>query len=275
MKALIALEDGTCFQAEAFAGRGEVYGELVFNTVHDRLPGDPHRSLVPRADRDPHLPADRQLRHQRRGRGVAPSRMPRAWWSANAAASGSNWRARQSLPDYLEDHGVLGRPPGRHPGHHPAHPLPGRHEVRGLHRGSRPGVAGGQGQGVARPGGPRPGRREVTTTEPYVWPRGGLGETARFRVAVLDCGIKCNQLRILEAAGLRMPMSSPAPPSRRRSWRSSPTASSSPTARATPRACRRRWSRTSGRSSRRGPRPSASASATRCSAWPSAARPSS
>jgi carbamoyl-phosphate synthase small subunit len=32
MKALIALEDGTSFPARAFAGRGEIEGELVFNT---------------------------------------------------------------------------------------------------------------------------------------------------------------------------------------------------------------------------------------------------
>ena len=31
-KALIALEDGTVFEGRAFAGHGEVYGELVFNT---------------------------------------------------------------------------------------------------------------------------------------------------------------------------------------------------------------------------------------------------
>ena len=32
MKALIALDDGTCWAGRAFAGDGEVYGELVFNT---------------------------------------------------------------------------------------------------------------------------------------------------------------------------------------------------------------------------------------------------
>ena len=31
-KAIIALEDGTCFEGRAFAGSGEFYGELVFNT---------------------------------------------------------------------------------------------------------------------------------------------------------------------------------------------------------------------------------------------------
>ena len=31
-KAIIALEDGTCFEGRAFAGSGEFHGELVFNT---------------------------------------------------------------------------------------------------------------------------------------------------------------------------------------------------------------------------------------------------
>ncbi|MDO9462226.1 MAG: carbamoyl-phosphate synthase domain-containing protein, partial [Deltaproteobacteria bacterium] len=32
MKALIALEDGRIFSGRSFTGRGEVYGEIVFNT---------------------------------------------------------------------------------------------------------------------------------------------------------------------------------------------------------------------------------------------------
>jgi carbamoyl-phosphate synthase small subunit len=32
MKALLALEDGTTFYGNTFAGEGEVSGELVFNT---------------------------------------------------------------------------------------------------------------------------------------------------------------------------------------------------------------------------------------------------
>ena len=31
-KAIIGLEDGTCFEGRAFAGHGEIFGELVFNT---------------------------------------------------------------------------------------------------------------------------------------------------------------------------------------------------------------------------------------------------
>ncbi|HUT70873.1 MAG TPA: carbamoyl-phosphate synthase domain-containing protein [Desulfatiglandales bacterium] len=32
MKALLALEDGTVFYGDTFAGEGEVSGEVVFNT---------------------------------------------------------------------------------------------------------------------------------------------------------------------------------------------------------------------------------------------------
>ena len=66
--AKLALEDGTVFTGTAFGARGEVDGEVVFNTSMTGLPGDPHRPLVSRPDRGDDLPADRQLRGQRRRR---------------------------------------------------------------------------------------------------------------------------------------------------------------------------------------------------------------
>ena len=49
--------------------RGVRRGRLQHD--HDRLPGGPHRSVLPRPDRRHDLPAHRQLRRQPRGRGVA------------------------------------------------------------------------------------------------------------------------------------------------------------------------------------------------------------
>ena len=69
--ALLALADGTVFRGRAFGADGEAGGEVVFNTAHDRLPGDPHRSVVRRAARRHDLPGDRQRRRQPRGRRVA------------------------------------------------------------------------------------------------------------------------------------------------------------------------------------------------------------
>ncbi len=47
--AMLALADGTVFRGTAFGADGEVGGEVVFNTAHDRLPGDPHRPVLRRS----------------------------------------------------------------------------------------------------------------------------------------------------------------------------------------------------------------------------------
>ncbi|HKL21496.1 MAG TPA: carbamoyl phosphate synthase small subunit, partial [Tichowtungia sp.] len=41
---------------------------------------------------------------------------------------------------------------------------------------------------------------EVSITEPYTYPEGGKPD-AKYRVAVIDCGIKLNQLRIFDQLG--------------------------------------------------------------------------
>ena len=70
--AILVLEDGRTFRGEAYGALGETFGEAVFSTGHDRLPGDAHRPVVPPAGRGDDRPARRQHRHQRRGPGVAP-----------------------------------------------------------------------------------------------------------------------------------------------------------------------------------------------------------
>ena len=54
-----------------------ITGEVVFNTVDDRLPGVDDRSLLRRPDHRLHLPADRQLRRLCGGDGVRPDPRPR------------------------------------------------------------------------------------------------------------------------------------------------------------------------------------------------------
>jgi carbamoyl-phosphate synthase small subunit len=199
MKAVIALEDGTCFSAEAFAGSGEVYGELVFNTSitgYQEILTDPsyHGQIVTmtyplignygvnKADEESHRP---------HAAGLVVGECSRIR---------SNWRAEQSLPDYLEAHGVLG-----------LHRVDTRAVTLHIRsQGAMKCVASTEdldrdalvAKAKASPG--LVGRdlvSEVTTSQPYVWPRTGLGSKARFRVAVIDCGIKWNQLRIFEQLG--------------------------------------------------------------------------
>ena len=75
--AKLALEDGTVFTGRAFGARGEVDGEVVFNTSmtgYQEILTDPsyHGQIVAMT-----YPADRQLRRQRRGRREPPALGPR------------------------------------------------------------------------------------------------------------------------------------------------------------------------------------------------------
>ncbi len=148
-KALLVLEDGSTYRGAAFAGEGEVLGEVVFNTGMSRLPGDPHRPLLQGADRRDDLPADRQHRDQPGGHGVGgdPSR-------------GVRRSGVRGVPEQLalprNPQGVSGaarqarRRGDRHAGADPADPDHRRHAGDPLHR------DGGQGAPArARPGLPR------------------------------------------------------------------------------------------------------------------------
>ena len=75
--AKLALEDGTVFTGRAFGARGEVDGEVVFNTSmtgYQEILTDPsyHGQIVAMT-----YPHDRQLRGQRRGRRERPALGPR------------------------------------------------------------------------------------------------------------------------------------------------------------------------------------------------------
>ena len=76
--------------------------------LDDRLPGDPHRSVVLRPAGRDDLSGDRQRRRQPRGRRVVAARSSRASSSRSTGRAPSNWRARQSLGDYLRAHGIPG-----------------------------------------------------------------------------------------------------------------------------------------------------------------------
>ena len=222
MKALIALEDGTWFEGVSFAGEGEADGELVFNTSmtgYQEILTDPsyHGQIV-------------TLTYPLIGNyGISAEDMESGRPHCSALLVGecsripSNWRATQSLPEYLRKNRILG--------------IEGM-DTRAitLHIRSRgamkckvsttdldpvrlakkakdsPGLVG------------RDLATEVSTPGSYVWPGphravepfsliaqpgqraydsllGTLAPTERFRVAVLDCGVKLNQLRLLARLG--------------------------------------------------------------------------
>ena len=112
--ASLALADGTVFRGRRVRRRrrGGRRGRLQHRD--DRLPGDPHRSVVPRADRRDDLSRDRQRRREPRGRRVAAAvraRLRRARVLAPRRATGAR---EQSLGDYLRAHGIPGIAGHRH-----------------------------------------------------------------------------------------------------------------------------------------------------------------
>ncbi len=222
MKALIALEDGTCFAGRAFAGAGETAGELVFNTSmtgYQEILTDPsyHGQIVtltyPLIGNYGVNPADVESAHpQAAGLVIGEcSRLP------------SNWRCTRSLPEYLAEHGILGidsvdtRAVTLH--------IRSRGAMKciisttdlnpdSLVQKARnsPGLVG------------RDLASAVSTRQPYDWPGPNQAVQAfasitatglkaydnwfkrpptppTWKLAVLDCGIKLNQLRLLERLG--------------------------------------------------------------------------
>ncbi len=233
LKAIIALEDGTCFEGRAFAGNGEVYGELVFNTSmtgYQEILTDPsyHGQIV-------------TLTYPLIGNyGINPEDME----SARAQAAGlvvgecsripSNWRSTKTLPQYLEENHILGvdqvdtraitlhiRSKGAMKCVMSSTDLDRTSLIKKAQ--NSPGLVG------------RDIATEVSTPSAYAWPGpyqavqalSGIAEGVRaydkllgpeasilkYRVAVLDCGIKLNQLRLLEKLGCRLdvfPIATPA-----------------------------------------------------------------
>ena len=196
MKAVLALEDGTVFHGQAFAGAGEVSGEVVFNTSmtgYQEILTDPsYKGQIV------------TMTYPLIGNyGVNPEDVE----STRVQAEGfivreyepipSNWRSRESLAEYLGRQGVIG--------------IEGV-DTRALTRHIR--LAGAM-KGVistedldpaslvdkARASLGLVGRdlaQDVTCREPYQWPR---EQESRFRVVALDCGLKLNIARSLARRG--------------------------------------------------------------------------
>lgn len=197
-KALIALEDGTCFEGRAFAGSGEFDGELVFNTSmtgYQEILTDPsyHGQIVTMTY--PLIGNYGINDEDAESRGIfAQGLVVREYSRIH-----SNWRASKSLAQYLEENGKIGvdqvdtRAITLHIRDKGA--MKCVVSTEDLDRSSlvekAKNSAGLVGRDLAT---------EVSTAVKYVWPKGGKPD-AEFRVAVIDCGIKLNQLRIFEQLG--------------------------------------------------------------------------
>ncbi len=216
-KATLVLEDGSVFFGHAFAGAGEACGEVVFNTGmtgYQEVITDPSYKGQIVTMTYPHVG----------NYGINPEDME----SAGIHLEGfivkeyhprpSNWRSRQTLREFLEEHGKIG--------------MAGL-DTRALTRrlrlsGAMKGIISTQTADIpallekvrAYPG--LVGRdlvREVACRSPYIWKDGRRREISAApgqrgpvpleeqtvrrprRVVVVDCGVKYNILRHLEARG--------------------------------------------------------------------------
>ena len=105
--ALLALADGTVFRGRAFGADGEVGGEVVFNTAmtgYQEILTDPsyHEQLVAMTYPEiGNVGVNREDVEARKP--FVKGFIVKEYWEP-----ASNWRAEQSLGDYMKEHGIVG-----------------------------------------------------------------------------------------------------------------------------------------------------------------------
>jgi carbamoyl-phosphate synthase small subunit len=212
--ALLVLEDGTLWPGQAFGAGADAVGEIVFNTSltgYQEIVTDPsyHGQIVTLTT--PHIG----------NYGVTPEddESDRVWAASLVVRAlspvVSNWRARQSLGDYLAERRI---------------PAISEVDTRALVRHIR---TYGAMRAAVSTSDPDPERllelaraapdmngldlaREVSCTAAYVWAADGVEQvksTGERHVVAYDFGIKRNILRMLAARGCRVtvvPATTPA-----------------------------------------------------------------
>lgn len=196
-KAHLVLADGTTYTGVGFGATGTAIGEVVFNTGmtgYQEILTDPSYAgqLV-------------ALTYPIIGNyGVTPDdfeskRVQVSGFIVKELADApSNWRSEGTLDDFLRTHGIVG--------------IAGL-DTRALTQKLRSvGVMMGAISSIATPGELREQLAssdgydkieyvaQVTTKESYIWPS-ATGET-KYKVALLDCGVKFNILRSLASLGV-------------------------------------------------------------------------
>ncbi|MGE5362411.1 MAG: glutamine-hydrolyzing carbamoyl-phosphate synthase small subunit [Bacteroidales bacterium] len=212
MKAVLALEDGTCFEGTAVGAHGEAGGEVVFNTS---MTG--YQEILTDPSYAGQIVTMTAVEIGNYGVTIddVESRAPQVagFVVRDASPIASNWRASDTLERYLQDHAIVA--------------IAGV-DTRALTRKLR---SAGVMRGVIATGDvrlddavakaqalpPMEGAdlvRGVTCDTPFDWPRGDVPESdlnlalptdgvasRRLRVAAYDYGVKWNLLRRLAAYG--------------------------------------------------------------------------
>jgi carbamoyl-phosphate synthase small subunit len=203
MKAILALEDGTIFTGESFGATGERFGEVVFNTSmsgYQEVITDPSYKGQIVAMTYP-LIGNYGVNDE-----DVESRRPflEGFAVKEYSKVSSNWRAQQSLGDYLAKHKVMGIEGVdtraltlhiRQAGAMKAVLSTLDPDEKSLVKKARD-SAGLVGVDLVR---------EVSVNTKYVWaePQDARAPKAKkpLRVAILDCGIKYSSLRELARRG--------------------------------------------------------------------------
>ncbi|MFH0827081.1 MAG: glutamine-hydrolyzing carbamoyl-phosphate synthase small subunit [Candidatus Omnitrophota bacterium] len=202
MKAILLLEDGTVFEGENFAADGEVFGEVVFNTSmtgYQEIITDPSYKGQMVTMTCP-LIGNYGVNFE-----DVESRKP--WLEGfivkELSALRSNWRSTMNLDEYLKKHAVVG--------------IQGI-DTRALTRhirlqGAMQAVLSTKDfdkQSLMKKLQAAPCLvgvdlvKKVTCQKPYEWKEGPVKKKMKYKVVVLDCGVKFNILRHLARTGCRV-----------------------------------------------------------------------
>ena len=219
-QAVLALEDGSVFLGRSIGAEGKTVGEVVFNTAmsgYQEILTDPSYARQIVTLTYPHIGntgcnTEDEESERPMAAGLIVRDCPRRY---------SNWRATESLPEYLRRNGIVAisdidtrrltrilREKGAQGGAILAGPAASTEAAIDMAR-SFPGM---KGMDLAR---------EVTTTEPYTWNEGSwdldtcqwTGTEPKRHVVAYDFGIKRNILRMLADRGCRVtvvPATTPA-----------------------------------------------------------------
>lgn len=197
MEAILALEDGKIFRGRSFGAQGEREGEVVFNTS---LTG--YQEILTDPSYKGQIVAMTYTLMGNYGINAQDAESRRPWLEGFVVKEysklASNWRASETLGDYLKRHNIMG-----------IEGVGTRQLALHIRRaGAMKAVLSTEDLdeksliGKARRALGLVGRdlvKEVSVDKPYVWQKKGP-----YKVVVLDCGVKYNILRLLAANNCRV-----------------------------------------------------------------------
>jgi Carbamoylphosphate synthase small subunit len=207
MKAILALEDGTTFEGESFGATGRTYGEVVFNTGmtgYQEILTDPSYAGQIVTLTYPLVGSYGVNEEDFESRRVQVE----GFVVHEAVNAPSNWRSEKTLDAFLKEKGIVGIQGID------TRALTRCLRVRGVMMGT---ISTDESSDEAlerlRHSPSYAGidfTRKVTAEEPYEWAADG---EEKYRVSLIDCGVKYNILRSLARLGCRttvFPCTAPA-----------------------------------------------------------------